>query len=291
MVESPPSAVPPPLDAMGALLTCGGLGTATYMAYLLSQRTVAWEEAGAFAVASVVLLAVAVGHLRHATHPLINLRTLRAPTLRVSVGAGSLFWMAVTAVPFLLTLLFQDTFGWSPVKSGALVMFVFVGNLAIKPVTTPLLRRFGFRRILCAATALASATMVVFASVRSTTPLAVIALVAILDGAGRSTGLTCYSTIAFADTRETELRDANTLQATAQQLSIGLAAPAAAIALRAGGPLGRLLPGADGLRAPYSVGFLLLAVVTLVATAAAARMGTEAGSAVTRAPREETTTS
>ena len=69
--------------------------------------------------------------------------------------------LVVAAVPFLLTLVFQNVFGWSPVKSGALVLFVFVGNIAIKPATTPLLRRFGFRPVLVGATAGAAAAPVV----------------------------------------------------------------------------------------------------------------------------------
>jgi hypothetical protein len=56
-----------------------------------------------------------------ADHPLVNLRTLQVTTFRAAVGSGSLFWASVTGVPFLLTLLFQNVFGWSPVKSGAIV--------------------------------------------------------------------------------------------------------------------------------------------------------------------------
>jgi hypothetical protein len=54
------------------------------------------------------------------------------------------------------------------------------------------------------------------------TPLAVIAVVALISGAGRSVGFTCIQTIAFADIPDDQMRDANTLQATAMQLSLGL---------------------------------------------------------------------
>jgi EmrB/QacA subfamily drug resistance transporter len=283
LVESPRlGATPPPLDLAGVLLTCSGLGAATYVAYLLSQSAVAWTPVVAGTVAAVVLLAGGVGHLMRTDHPLINLRTLRAPTLRASIGGGSLFWTSISAVPFLLALMFQDVFHWSPVKSGALVLCVFVGNLAVKPATTPLLRRFGFRPVLIVATAGAAATMVGCAVLHAGTPLTVIGLVAILNGVGRSICLTCYATIAFADTADDQMRDANTLQATAQQLSVGLGPALGAIALRAGGPLGHLLPGPGAPRAAYAVGFLLLGVVALIATGAAWRIPTDAGSSVTR---------
>jgi EmrB/QacA subfamily drug resistance transporter len=282
LIESPRTRSPPSLDVQGVVLTCTGLGTATYTAYLLSESTVAWTRVVVCAAAAVALLSAAVWHLLRARQPLVNLHTLRAPTLRVSIGSGSLFWTAITAVPFLLALLFQNAFGWSPVKSGALVLFVFAGNIAIKPATTPLLRRFGFRPVLITATAGAAATMIGCSLLHAETPLAVIAALSFLNGVGRSTSLTCYSTIAFADTPDDQIRDANTLQATAQQLSVGLGPSLGAIALRAGGPLGRLLPGSTDAHSAYSVAFLLLAAVALIATAAAIRMPTDAGSSVTR---------
>ncbi|HEX3955476.1 MAG TPA: hypothetical protein VHZ03_02460, partial [Trebonia sp.] len=48
-------------------------------------------------------------------------------------------WTAVAAVPFLLPLLFETVFGWSAIKSGVIVMFVFVGNIGIKPATAYLI--------------------------------------------------------------------------------------------------------------------------------------------------------
>jgi MFS family permease len=190
--------------------------------------------------------------------------------------------MNVAAVPFLLTVLFQNAFGWSPVKSGALVLFVFVGNIAIKPATRPLLRRYGFRPVLVAATAGAALTMVGAGLFTAATPLVIIAVVSMLGGVGRSVGMTGYMTIAFADTPPAQLRDANTLQATAQMLSVGLGVPLAAVAVRAGRPLAHLFSSDPAPHDAYTVAFILMAAVVLVATAAALRLHPDAGSAVSR---------
>ncbi|MGI8713776.1 MAG: MFS transporter [Solirubrobacteraceae bacterium] len=276
-----------PLDVPGVLLTCAGLAAATYLAQLCAQPVVDWPLAIGLAVAAGALLSAAVGHLRRAPAPLINLRTLRVTTFRAAIGSGSLFWMSLSAVPFVLTLMFQEVFHWSPVKSGALVLFVFVGNIAIKPATTPLLRRFGFRPVLVGATAGAAATLVVIGLFTAATPLVVIAGVVMLSGVGRSVGMTGYTTIAFSDTPPEQLRDANTLQATAQQLSIGLGVPLGAIAIRAGAPLAGLFAAHPGPGAAYTGAFALIAAVVLVATVAALRLHSDAGSAVSRrAPQE-----
>ena len=56
--------------------------------------------------------------------------------------------MGVSAVPFLLPLMFQIGFGFGAFEAGAMLMAVFAGNLLMKTMTTPVLRRFGFRPIL-----------------------------------------------------------------------------------------------------------------------------------------------
>jgi predicted MFS family arabinose efflux permease len=114
------------------------------------------------------------------------------------------------------------------------------------------------------------------------TPLVIIALVSVLNGVGRSVGLTGYSTIVFSDTPPEQIRDANTLQATAQQLSVGLGVPLAAVAIRAGRALGGLFSSHPGPGDAYTVAFVLMAAVVLVATAAALRLHPDAGSAVSR---------
>jgi len=88
-----------------------------------------------------------------------------------------MFWRNPSAAffNFLLPLLFQDAFGWSAVKSGSVVLFVFLGNIAIKPATSFLYSRCGFRAMLVVATAGMAATMVAAAFIRSSTPLAVTA--------------------------------------------------------------------------------------------------------------------
>jgi EmrB/QacA subfamily drug resistance transporter len=277
LIESPPTPPPARLDRLGVLLTCGGLAALTYDADLLARDQPPWLFVAACGIAAAVLLAAAVRHLLVTEDPLINLRTLRIATFGASIGGSTVFWLAVGAVPFLLPLLFQEIFDWSPVKSGAVVLFVFLGNVGIKPATTFLYGRFGFRTVLVTATLGLAATLVGCAFLTVGTPLALIAFVALLSGVARSVGLTGYTTLAFADVPDEHLRDANVLQATNQQLASGLGVAAGAVLLRAGGPIGDLLPnGADEATA-YAIAFALLALITLVSTYGALRLPPGAG--------------
>jgi EmrB/QacA subfamily drug resistance transporter len=234
------STAPPPLDWAGVVLTCAGLGGLTYAAHLLSMPAPPPVATAAFGLVSAALLVAAAWHLRGTRHPLINLRTLSVPTFRVSQFGGTAYWLVCGAMPFLLPLLFQTQFGWSPVKSGAVTAFVFVGNVGIKPATTPLINRFGFRPVLIAATAGTTVAVAALGFTTAATPVAVIAALTLVSGITRSVGFTVYSTVGLADMAPSLMRDANTLAATSIQLGAGLAIAVATVALRVGG----LLPGA-----------------------------------------------
>ncbi len=275
---------PPPLDRLGVVLTCGALGGVTYAGQLLSDSTPNWPLAIAIGLASIALLAAAAWHLLRTPAPLINLHTLRIPTFGAAISGSSLFWLVVGAIPFLLPLLFQTVFGWSAIKSGSVVLFVFVGNIAIKPATTVLFNRFGFRTMLLLATAGLALTAFAAGLLTADTPLAVVVLVALLSGVARSVGLTGYTTLGLSDVPPEQMRDANALASTVQQLFMGLGVAAATVALRAGHALDDLLPGRSGESTAYTVAFALLALCALASMVDALRLHPRAGESLVEAP-------
>jgi EmrB/QacA subfamily drug resistance transporter len=280
LVSAEPAATAAPLDWPGLLLTCGSLGGLTYTAHLLSQTGASWLTVVIFVIATATLLLAARSHLLRAAHPLVNLRTLRVKSFRSSLAGGTIFRVAMGAMPFLLPLLFENVFGWSPVKAGAIVLFLFVGNIGIKPATTGLLRRFGFRTILILTTAALASTIAAMAAVSAATPLVIIMAVVLLGGAARSVGATGYVALGFSDIPESDMPDANSLAATTQQLAAAFGIAAATIALRVGDPIGHALSVHPSKATVYSTAFILLAIVSLVATVGAIRLNPDAGSAV-----------
>lgn len=280
LIDGGPAAAPPRLDRLGVLLTCGGLSAFTYAARVVSGAKPDWALAGALLAAAALLLAAAARHLLRSRAPLIDLRTLRIRTFGHALVGSALAMMVIGAVPFLLPLLFQTAFGWSAIKSGAVVLFVFVGNIAIKPATTFLYGTYGFRRVLIASLTVLTTTTVGFALLDRNTPVAAIALLAVVSGAARSVAMTGYTTLTLSDVPSTQMRAANVLAGTAQQLFTGLAVALATVALRVGDALGHLLPGADDARAPYAVAFLAMTLVAACATLVAQRLHPSAGQAL-----------
>jgi EmrB/QacA subfamily drug resistance transporter len=281
LIDGRPADAPPRLDVGGVLLTCGGLAALTYAAHLVSDAHPRWLPAAALGLASVVLLVVATWHLLRTEAPLVDLKTLRIPTFGNAMVGSSLIWLVIGSIPFLLPLLFQTVFGWSPIKSGALVLFVFVGNIAIKPLTTPMYSNYGFRRVLVAASVVLTLTTVGCALLTRDTPLVVIALLSLVSGAARSVSMTGYTTLALSDVPPAQMRAANALASTAQQLFTGLAVVLATIGLRLGDAVGKLGAAAHDARFAYVIAFLLVGVVGAIATAVALRLHPSAGEVLT----------
>lgn len=277
LVPRETAVTPARLDGLGLGLVCAGLGLLVLATAVLADVTSGWLVPTALGVTGVALTGWAVAHLLRARHPLLDLRTLRVRTFRLANSAGSVFRLTISAVPFLLPLMFQDVFGWSPVLSGTLVLFVFVGNIAIKPATTGLLLRFGFRTVLVASTLGAALSMVLAALVGRDTPIPVIAALMVFSGVMRSIGFTAYNTIAFADIDQGRMSAANTLTSTLNQVAAGFGVAVGAIALRVGQSVGDVDASAIG---PYRLAFLVIAALTVFAAVEAAREPLDIGDAI-----------
>lgn len=271
------------LDWRGFVLTA--VGIAALIVSLDSIRTdgTPWAAVGIGLAVAAVVLTLAVLHLRRTEHPLLDLSVLRVDTFRNTVTYGSFYRMVITAVPFLLPLMFQLRFGWSPFVSGLMVIALFVGNIAIKPATTPLMRRFGIRTVIVADGALSILCFGAIALLAVDTSPVVIAAVLVVSGALRSIGFTAYSSLAFADVDSERLNHANTFNATAQELFSGFGIALGAIALTLSTGIVQALGRPSG--EAFSMSFAALGVLMIVIVVGGLGLRTDAGRAVTAGAR------
>ena len=99
---------------------------------LLGRETVDWTMVLGLSLASLGIGWLAVRHMARHVAPILPLDGLAVSSFMRSVFGGSLFRIAVGAVPFLLPLMFQIGFGLDAFRSGLLVLALFVGNMGIK---------------------------------------------------------------------------------------------------------------------------------------------------------------
>lgn len=266
---------PPPLDTVGFLLT----GTACL---LLIVSLEAYENgatalhSGALFTVGVVACIVTGWHMRRSARALFAPALFQIRTFRSVMAAGSLFRMAVFSVPFLLPLLFQTAFGLDALRSGSLTMAVFAGNLAMKPLTTPLLRRFGFRGVLLVNGAATVLLLAACGWLSAGTPVLFVLFVLFLGGAGRSMELTSLTTLGFADLPPALAASGTTFATMVQQMTVSLGVSVAALVLHVTGGPGSGNAGHGNFRAA----FCTMSALASLSLLWFARLPAEAGSAV-----------
>ncbi len=269
-----------PFDLPGFLATAIAMVSLVYAMELLGSQH---PESGL----TIALLALGVGtfafslrHFRRAAWPMIRLDAMQVPTFRVTMYGGSLFRASISAVPFLLPLMFQVGFGMNAFQAGSLVLAVFVGNLTIKPATTPLIRWLGFKKLLLINGALNVLALLACALITPSTPVWLILLVLYFGGVFRSIQFTGISTLAFADVPSAQMSYANTLFSTSTQLAVGLGISLGAIGIRIGANVSEWLGMSAIPGISFRLAFVVIALICLIGMVDTLRLVKDAGSAV-----------
>ena len=272
---------PDPLDRSGFVLTALGVAALVIGMEALGRPVVDIATAVVALAVAALGLTAAILRLLRARHPLLDLRILRIPTYRITAAGGSVFRAVITAIPFLLALFFQLGLGWTAAQAGLVVIALFVGNVAIKPATTPLMRRFGIRTVMVAAIVASAVCLAGMTVLTTATPLPLLVMLLVASGVVRSVGFTTYNSVAFADVEAAHMTHASTLNSTLQELGAGVGIAVAALFVRLGEPLGSALGLGAGAGQPFRVAFVLLALVLLVPLVEAVLLDRTAGDAVT----------
>ena len=218
-------------DLKGFLLT--GLGFALFMAgieYLASNADKLLHAVGII-FTGLLLMILAIRHVKRAAFPLFSFDAMQYRTFRLSVYGGSVVRIALGSAPFLVPLMLQLGLDYTPVEAGSLLLWLFAGNLAIKPATTWIMNTFGFKRVLIVNGILIATGFIALALITKNTSSLTIGIILFINGVTRSMHLTLLNTIAFADVPAHEMRDANTLGAILMQMNRGLGITLSALAI------------------------------------------------------------
>jgi EmrB/QacA subfamily drug resistance transporter len=269
-----------PLDVKGFLLC--GLGLACLLFGLggAGRGLLPGEAAIFLAGLGALALTTYVFHARRAAFPLIDLKLLSIKTFRASVVGGSLFRIGIGSIPFLLPLMLQAGFGMSAFQSGSVTFIASVGAMAMKATAAPILRRFGFRRVLFYNAILSAAFFGCYGFFTPSTPLIFMMTWLLFSGFVRSLEFTSLNAIVFADIEDSKISRAVSFSSAAQQLSLGLGIAAGAGALQG---FALFNPGAGVLALEnFKWAFVVMAAVSVSAAGAFFRLPPDAGSDLIR---------
>jgi EmrB/QacA subfamily drug resistance transporter len=219
------------LDLRGFALTAIGFTGLIFGFEFVGRGVMPIPAALGLMAVGAVGLAFYVRHARHAVAPLLDLSLLKLPTFRAGVVGGFMFRVGIGAIPFLMPLMLQVGFGYNALHSGLLTFAAAVGALLMKTSAAPILRRFGFRRVLIWNAAISAVFLASYALLRSTTPAFVIFALLLVGGFFRSLEFTSLNTISYADIGRDRMSAATSFASMVQQLSVSVGVGTAALIL------------------------------------------------------------
>jgi MFS family permease len=174
-------------------------------------------------------------------------------------------------VPFLLPLMMQQGFGYSPIESGFITFVSAAGSFGMRTMSKQVLRRFGFRKVLMWNTLIASFFMALCGLFSPDSSRAFMMTVIFLGGVFRSLQFTALNTIAFAEIEGPLMSQATSFSQMAQRLSLSFGVAISAFVLFWVGGEGAHLPVEAFAMAFVVVGVLsglsLISFVNLTADA------------------------
>jgi EmrB/QacA subfamily drug resistance transporter len=265
---------PRPLDLPGFLILGTALASLVFGVTVIGRGLVGTPIVIALITAGVLLLIVYVLHARRAKFPILELRLLKIPTFRASLTGGSVFRIGVGALPLLLPLMLQLGFGMNAFQSGTITFVSSAGAMLMKATAPPILRYFGFRRVLIFDALLSSAFFASYGLFTISTPVLVMMSVLLVGGFIRSLEFTSLNTIAYADIEDQAMSQATSFAAVAQQLSLSFGIAIGAIVIE----LAREFRGDSVLKtADFHWGFLVIALISASSVLSYLRLPHDAG--------------
>jgi EmrB/QacA subfamily drug resistance transporter len=215
-----------------------------------------WLIAVVLIILGLIFGFIVFKHLKTIDNPLFSLDSLKVTSFRICQTSGSVMWLCVGALPYVLTIFLQTVFHWSAVKAGSYVLFIFVGNIAIKPFTNPIIRKLGYRGSLLSSFGMVFITSIALAFIQIDTFPIWIMFLALISGVGRSLALTAYSGLSFSEIAPKDRNSANTLNAVASTLAQGMGISLITVIVN-------LLQIFFSITIAYKLGFIFLGLLML----------------------------
>ena len=220
-----------PFDWTGFFMLSFGLGALVFGLDAVMTRhatdilSVLLMPAGAMAIGLYVF------HARRSDRPILDLKLLKVPSFRISITTGSIFRIGIGANPFLLPMMMQIGFGYSPFHSGLITCVSSIGAFFMRTVAKRLLKWLGFRNVLIWNGMIAGLFLIACGLFRPDTPKIIMLAIIFMGGVFRSLQFTSLNALAYADLEQAQMSHATSFQQMSQRLSMSVGIAVAATIL------------------------------------------------------------
>lgn len=273
-INNVPTVTAKPFDWRGFMLTAVGFGGVFSSLDSLSGQNGAGLASFILALVGAAALALYFVYYRNINNPILDLRLFHIPTFRVSVIGGTIFRLGFDATPFLLPLLMQIGFGFSPLQSGTTTFISSIGSFAMRTISKRILKICGFRTVLIVNALIASLCVAIDGTFDYGTSRVFMMLIIFLGGTFGALQLTGTNTIAFAEVTADQMRDTTILTQMANRVGeVGSIAIAALV-------LGIVSRGSHLSMQTFPIAFFVAGAFSALSVLSFYRLSTQAGAEI-----------
>ncbi len=231
-MEDNPRPDTPRFDLAGYLMLAFGMVSISLAVDGLSGLGLKQASVLVLLVFGMASLAAYWLHAAKRPDPLFSPHLFSVPTLSIGLLGNLFSRLGSSCMPFLVPLLLQLSLGYSPMQAGMMMVPVAMASMLVKRFATPLITRYGYRKVLVTNTMLVGLAMASFAFVAPSQPLWLHILQLGLFGAVNSMQFTAMNTVTLRDLDGSMASSGNSLLSMVQMLamSMGVAAAGAVLA-------------------------------------------------------------
>ncbi|MFI8323161.1 MFS transporter [Streptomyces sp. NPDC085529] len=173
------------IDLVGVLLSVLGLVLLVYGIIRGGERA-SFTEAGVLVpvLAGLAVLTAFVLYEKRTDHPALDVSYFRKPVFSAAVAAIALVFFALMGVTFFSAFYLQSVRGYSALDSGLLLLPLALAQMVFAPRARLAVARFGARAVCATGMAAVALGLGAFAFFDANTPVWVLALVFLVQGAG-----------------------------------------------------------------------------------------------------------
>lgn len=223
-----------PFDTVGYGLLAFGMAAISLSLDGLSGRG-GVEHAWVLLLLVFGLIAIVAYWLRatRQASPLFSPSLFRIPTFSVGLLGNLFARLGSASMPFLTPLLLQLSLGFSPSNAGLMMMPAAMAGIFAKNAAMPLIRRYGYRKVLMVNTVLVGLAMASYSLISPNDPIWIQLVLMTIFGSVNSLQFTAMNTVTLKDLDQHGASAGNSMLSMVQMLAMSLAVTAAGAILSA----------------------------------------------------------
>lgn len=228
---------------------------------LIGDRVVSLTTSCSVLVSGILLMFLYIWHASRASQPLIRLSLFRTRMFSIGIIGCLTSRLGISCIPFLMPLMLQIGFGFSPLDAGLMMAPIAIGSITAKSMVTRVLHWFGYRKTLIGITLLTGAVIASFSLQSPEHHIIWLVIPLFIMGTLMSTQFTSMNTMTLGSLDNEYASEGNSVMAVTQQLSIsfGVAISASVYSIYSSTTAGSVIDN-------FHYTFITMGIITFVST-------------------------